>query len=57
VLGNRGHFRVNFGPFFVSLGYGSLGLVRFEFEVRGQFRFPGFPVNQFLHFRRALFEV
>ena len=31
---------------------GSLG-VRCEFEVWGPFRFPGFPVNRFPHFRCA----
>ena len=33
---------------------GSLGLVRFEFEVWGPFRFPGFPVKRFPHFRFGL---
>ena len=33
---------------------GSLGLVRFEFDVWGPFRFPGFPLNRFPHFSYAL---
>ena len=36
------------------LVWGSLGLVRCEFEVWVPFRFPGFPVNRFSHFRYAL---
>ena len=37
------------------LVWGSLGLVRFDFEVWGTIRFPGFPVN--LHFRGALLKT
>ena len=58
----RGRFglglvRVSLGLVLVSflLVWGSLGLVRFEFEVLGPFRFPGFPVNRFPHSRYALF--
>ena len=53
---NCGEFRVSFGCFFL-LVLGSLGLVRFEFEVWGLFQFPGFSVNRFPHFRHALFQA
>ena len=50
---------VSFG--LVLVGYllvlGSLGLVRFEFEVLRPLRFPGFPVNWFPHFCHVLFEA
>ena len=36
------------------LVWDNLWLVGFEFEVWGPFRFPGFAVNGFPHFRRAL---
>ena len=36
------------------LVWGSLGLVRFEFEILGPIRFPGFSVNRFPYFRCAL---